>query len=166
VPNRTLRGLKFFQSCCKSQSIAPYRCKGRALLNDLVSGASVGKVDSQTSCVICEKLREDSKALHEGPTFHCERCANNTRHLHIPDAAVLASVSRSTVYWWMRRGSIHWTTLPCEHRVICLESLNQIVGIASDDTGPSLCDTDPTLSTNQQLPKELSTGRRNQHGYE
>jgi len=58
-----------------------------------------------------------------GLTLYCRACANATRHLDIKETMLLVAVGRHTVYRWMKRGSVHWTTLPCGLRVICEKSL-------------------------------------------
>lgn len=86
-------------------------------------------------------------------TFYCQDCGDGTLHLCVSDAAVLAAVSRFTVYWWMRRKWIHWATLPCEHRVICLESLRRTAGIEDGDAVPHVSISKLTPATERQLPK-------------
>ncbi len=36
----------------------------------------------------------------------------------------MIGVSRSTIYYWMDRGWIHWRLLPSGRRVICMSSLS------------------------------------------
>jgi hypothetical protein len=57
-------------------------------------------------------------------TFSCEHCQKPTQFLGISRAMRLLGVSRSTIYYWMDRGWIHWRLLPSGRRVICLESLS------------------------------------------
>lgn len=60
-----------------------------------------------------------------GSTFFCEVCGKHAQFLGVPRAVRAASVSRSTIYYWMDRGWIHWRLLPSGRRVICLESLSR-----------------------------------------
>lgn len=57
--------------------------------------------------------------------FFCEHCQKETRFLPIHFALAVAGVSRSTIYYWMEHGWIHWRRLPSGRRVICQESLSQ-----------------------------------------
>jgi len=57
-------------------------------------------------------------------TFTCEHCQKPTQFLGISRAMRLLTVSRSTIYYWMDRGWIHWRLLPSGRRVICMESLS------------------------------------------
>ena len=57
--------------------------------------------------------------------FHCDLCQKPARFLSPSRAAVLAAVSRSTIYYWMRHGWVHWRLLPSQRRVICMESLSR-----------------------------------------
>ncbi len=57
--------------------------------------------------------------------FHCDLCQKPARFLSPSRAAVLVAVSRSTIYYWMRHGWVHWRVLPSKRRVICMESLSQ-----------------------------------------
>jgi hypothetical protein len=58
--------------------------------------------------------------------FFCHHCLKDTAFLPIHFAAVLANVSRQTIYRWMHRGWLHWRTIPSGRRLICLQSLIQV----------------------------------------
>ncbi len=58
-------------------------------------------------------------------TFYCERCSQMEQFLDITHATRVAAVSRSTVYYWMDRGWIHWRVLPSGRRIVCLRSLSR-----------------------------------------
>jgi len=91
-------------------------------------------IDTHASCATCGRYRGCTNVVGDVWAFYyCPQCANCMQHLCIADAALLASVSRLTVYWWVSRGLVHWTTLPCEHRVICLESLIAPAQMAASD---------------------------------
>lgn len=64
-------------------------------------------------------------------TFYCETCSKAARFLNPSRAADVAAVSRSTIYYWMRQGWVHWRVLPSKRRVICLESLSQANALES-----------------------------------
>jgi hypothetical protein len=55
----------------------------------------------------------------------CARCKKDVNFLPISTAIRLAAISRSTLYYWMEHGWIHWSELRGGHRVICPESLNR-----------------------------------------
>lgn len=63
-----------------------------------------------------------------GPTLQCEQCKCPTQFLGVSRAVRLIAVSRSTIYYWMDRGWIHWRLLPSGRRVICLGSLSSSAG--------------------------------------
>lgn len=65
----------------------------------------------------------DSPAF--GPTFLCEHCERPTQFASISRILRLVRVSRSTIYYWMDRGWIHWRVLPSGRRVICQASLSR-----------------------------------------
>jgi predicted DNA-binding transcriptional regulator AlpA len=58
-------------------------------------------------------------------TFVCESCQKEVRFLPLRNATVTAGVCRSTIYYWMERGWIHWRELPSGRRLICLDSLSR-----------------------------------------
>jgi hypothetical protein len=58
------------------------------------------------------------------PFFFCDYCHKDTQFLTIQKTIRLATVSRSTVYYWMEHEWIHWRELPSGRRVICQESLS------------------------------------------
>jgi hypothetical protein len=68
-------------------------------------------------------------------TFFCEHCSSTARFLNPSQAAVVAAVSRSTIYHWMGRGLVHWRLLPSGRRVICVESLSRPREIAPQVQG-------------------------------
>jgi predicted site-specific integrase-resolvase len=57
-------------------------------------------------------------------TFFCEHCQKVTNFIPIRNTILIAGVSRSTLYYWMEHGWIHWRELPSGRRVICQESLS------------------------------------------
>jgi predicted DNA-binding transcriptional regulator AlpA len=58
-------------------------------------------------------------------TFACESCQKEVRFLSLRNATLTAGVCRSTIYYWMERGWIHWRELPSGRRLICLDSLSR-----------------------------------------
>ncbi len=67
-------------------------------------------------------------AVLRASTFPCEECKCETQCLGVARAVRYLAVSRSTIYYWMGRGWIHWRLLPSGRRVICLESLSHSSG--------------------------------------
>ncbi len=65
----------------------------------------------------------NSQAVIRAPIFPCEQCKCERPFLGVTRAIRFMGVSRSTVYYWMARGWIHWRLLPSGRRVVCLESL-------------------------------------------
>ncbi len=65
-------------------------------------------------------------------TFFCERCSHMEQFLDITHATRVAAVSRSTVYYWMDRGWIHWRVLPSGRRIVCLKSLSRPSTVAEE----------------------------------
>ncbi len=59
------------------------------------------------------------------PTFFCEHCGCLMQFVGVARAIRLAGVSRSTIYYWMEHGWLHWRVLPNRRRVICLGSLSR-----------------------------------------
>jgi predicted DNA-binding transcriptional regulator AlpA len=57
--------------------------------------------------------------------FMCDHCMQETRFLSLQNARSTAGVCRSTIYYWMERGWIHWRELPSGRRLICLNSLSR-----------------------------------------
>ena len=57
------------------------------------------------------------------PTYFCIECGHPTDHLNIKAAARHCSVTRATVYNWMKRGLIHCVILPAGRKFVCTESL-------------------------------------------
>jgi predicted DNA-binding transcriptional regulator AlpA len=60
-----------------------------------------------------------------GPSFPCEHCGCVTQFVGTSRAVRLLGVSRSTIYYWMERGWIHWRLLPSGRRIICRSSLSR-----------------------------------------
>ncbi len=58
------------------------------------------------------------------PTFLCEHCGCLTPFVGVSRVINLVSVSKSTVYYWMEHGWVHWKVLPNRRRVVCLGSLS------------------------------------------
>ena len=65
-------------------------------------------------------------ALLISANFFCEHCEMDRVFLPIHFAAVLANVSRQTIYRWIRRDWLHWRTIPSGRHLICLQSLVQV----------------------------------------
>jgi predicted DNA-binding transcriptional regulator AlpA len=59
-----------------------------------------------------------------GSTFLCDHCDCMTQFVSVSRVVRLVAVSRSTVYYWMERGWIHWRLLPSGRRVVCWKSLS------------------------------------------
>lgn len=60
-----------------------------------------------------------------GATLLCEHCNCMTQFLGTSRAVRRLGVSRSTIYYWMERGWVHWRLLPSGRRVICRASLSK-----------------------------------------
>lgn len=58
-------------------------------------------------------------------TFFCELCQKGAALLPIYTATKAVGVSRSTIYYWMDHGWVHWLELPSGRRVICALSLTR-----------------------------------------
>jgi hypothetical protein len=82
----------------------------------------------------------------------CENCRKETAFLPIYLTTKVAGVSRSTVYYWMSRGWIHWRELASGRRVICSDSLTRRPPI------PSATIFRPTVS-NAVQPRRLTPAR-------
>lgn len=63
-------------------------------------------------------------SVASGPMFYCEHCKGPSQFVGISRVVRSIGVSRSTIYYWMERGWIHWRVLPSRRRVICLTSLS------------------------------------------
>jgi hypothetical protein len=61
--------------------------------------------------------------------FFCPRCRKQRAFLPIDFAALLADVTRRTIYRWMDRGWLHWRTIPNGRRLVCLQSLTKAHGV-------------------------------------
>ena len=57
--------------------------------------------------------------------FFCEGCQKESNFLPIYTVTKIAGVSRSTIYYWLERGWVHWLQLPSGRRVICEASLTR-----------------------------------------
>jgi hypothetical protein len=63
-------------------------------------------IDTHASCATCGRYRGCTNVVGDVWAFYyCPQCANCMQHLCIADAALLASVSRLTVYWWVSGAS-------------------------------------------------------------
>jgi hypothetical protein len=60
--------------------------------------------------------------------FFCPHCQKQRAFLPIDFAALLADVTRRTIYRWMDRGWLHWRPIP-NGRLICLHSLTEAHGV-------------------------------------
>jgi predicted DNA-binding transcriptional regulator AlpA len=54
--------------------------------------------------------------------FFYERCERKSNCLPIYVVVKIEGVSRSTIYYWMEHGWVHWRELPSRRRVICKSS--------------------------------------------
>ena len=54
----------------------------------------------------------------------CETCQKETNFLPIYMVMKIAGVSRSTIYYWIDHGWVHWLELPSHRRLICEASLS------------------------------------------
>jgi hypothetical protein len=57
-------------------------------------------------------------------TFFCDVCNLEANFLSLHHAMLKASVCRSTLYYWMQHGWVHWRELPSGRRLICINSLS------------------------------------------
>ena len=57
--------------------------------------------------------------------FFCEECGRETRFLPMHVARSFAGVSRTTMYYWIRRDWVHCRELASGRRVVCQESLSR-----------------------------------------
>lgn len=57
------------------------------------------------------------------PRSFCTTCEQHTDLITIRQATNLTGVTRSTIYYWMKKGWIHWTEMPSRRRLICRQSL-------------------------------------------
>jgi predicted DNA-binding transcriptional regulator AlpA len=67
----------------------------------------------------------DKMELNVVATFTCDVCQRETRFLSVQCSVRSAGVCRSTIYYWMERGWIHWRELPSGRRIICHNSLSR-----------------------------------------
>jgi len=71
-------------------------------------------------------------------TFTCDVCQREARFLSLQNSMRSAGVCRSTIYYWMERGWIHWRELPSGRRLICHNSLSRPVTRTGEIAHPSL----------------------------
>jgi predicted DNA-binding transcriptional regulator AlpA len=57
--------------------------------------------------------------------LHCDQCNCEVKFLRLHQVMITVGVCRSTVYYWMQKGWIHWRELPSGRRLICLNSIAQ-----------------------------------------
>lgn len=57
--------------------------------------------------------------------FFCQQCERETRFLPLYLARRYAGVSRTTLYYWIRRDWVHYRRLASGRRVVCQESLSR-----------------------------------------
>ncbi len=99
---------------------------------------------SPTSLAVNSSARGSSPSSSSGirfafwPTFLCEHCERLTQFVGVARVIRLTGVSRSTVYYWMEHGWIHWRVLPNRRRVICLGSLSRFGLDVAQGGGSSL----------------------------
>jgi hypothetical protein len=62
----------------------------------------------------------------------CESCQKESNFLPIYMAQRVAGVSRSTIYYWLEHGWVHYLVLPSGRRVICEASLAHSASSRSD----------------------------------
>jgi len=62
--------------------------------------------------------------------FFCEPCQKESNFLPIYMVMKTAGVCRSTIYYWMDRGWVHWRELPSGRRLICETSLTRPASFA------------------------------------
>lgn len=53
----------------------------------------------------------------------CTECGQVKDFVTVPKAVALCEISRSTLYYWMKKGWIHWIQTPSGRRLICRSSL-------------------------------------------
>ena len=58
-------------------------------------------------------------------TFTCAVCLKESTFLSLQHSMRVAGVCRSTIYYWMEKGWIHWRELPSGRRLICGNSLSR-----------------------------------------
>ncbi len=57
--------------------------------------------------------------------FFCAECGRETRFLPMHIARRFAGISRTTMYYWIRREWVHCRELASGRRVVCQESLSR-----------------------------------------
>jgi hypothetical protein len=62
------------------------------------------------------------------PTGFCNKCGQTKDLVTVRTALMVTEVSRSTLYYWMKKDWIHWLRIPSGRRVICRDSLFRISG--------------------------------------
>ena len=55
--------------------------------------------------------------------FYCDQCGKESHFVPIHRVLKITGVSRSTIYYWIEKGWVHWIELPSQRRLICEESL-------------------------------------------
>src|SRR5437588_8706978 len=83
--------------------------------------------------------------------FFCEGCQKESNFLPIYTVTKIAGVSRSTIYYWLERGWVHWLQLPSGRRVICEASLTRPAAAPSDLT--------PEASSPKKPPKAAHSAK-------
>ena len=83
--------------------------------------------------------------------FFCEGCQKESNFLPIYTVTKIAGVSRSTIYYWLERGWVHWLQLPSGRRVICEASLTRPAAAPSDLT--------PEASSPKKPPKTTQSAK-------
>lgn len=53
----------------------------------------------------------------------CERCKAEAQFVSVTTASNMLDVCRSTIYYWIDHGWVHWYELPSGRRLLCMCSL-------------------------------------------
>lgn len=69
-------------------------------------------------------LPSSPPSLPCGPALLCDHCNCMSQFVSVSRAVRLVAISRSTIYYWMKRGWVHWRLLPSGRRMICWKSLS------------------------------------------
>jgi len=56
--------------------------------------------------------------------FYCEGCGRESEFVPLYLATKIATISRSTIYYWIDHMWVHWRILPSGRRLVCRESLS------------------------------------------
>lgn len=70
-------------------------------------------------------------------TLFCESCRKECNFLPLYLAAKVLGVCRTTMYYWIERGWVHWLELPSGRRLICAASLSRQPGQHQQEPIPS-----------------------------